>query len=281
MSEIFFKSKKVVDATCLMAIYKNDKPDWVDEALLSILNGTVMPSQILVYCDGWVDPAIHDLLDEYSQNFSNLITVFSSHINKGRAFSRQFLLNKAKGKYIFLMDADDISLPNRLELQYGYANSNPDLDLLGGHIVEFSRGFCDRIRKVPLMNVEIRGMIKYAQPLNHVTLFGKKNALESIGGYIEAGNCEDFFLIARAVVSGLNIQNIDQVLVRVRVDENFVYRRRGLRIALDEVRVIMFLCKSKYINLFEFFLYAMYRFTLRIMPSVIIKKLYSLSRTKI
>lgn len=264
-----------------MSIYKNDKVEWVRDAVYSILHGQELPDEFLIYCDGPLDSDVRVLISDFSRIYNGILLVHENIENKGRAHSRQFLIEKAKGKYILLMDADDVSMPNRLKMQYSYAIANPELDLIGGYILEFSPAFGERLRKVPLLNTEIRRAIKYSQPLNHVTLFAKKKFLLDVGGYVDAGNCEDFFLIARCVVKGAKIANLPQVLVKVRVDENFVSRRRGWRIGLDEFRVINFLRKSKYINLFEFLGYGFFRFFIRILPSWLIGRLYSLSRCAI
>ena len=62
--------------------------------------------------------------------------------------------------FILLMDADDISLPNRLE-QYDFIKTSPNNDLIGGYIIEFSNQFKDRLRKVPLSELGIKAMVKY------------------------------------------------------------------------------------------------------------------------
>lgn len=264
-----------------MSIYINDKVEWVRDAVLSILHGQESPDEFLLYCDGPINHDVRLLILDFSKVYNEIVFVYENIENKGRAYSRQFLIEKAKGKYILLMDADDVSMPNRLKIQYSYAIANPELDLIGGYILEFSPAFGERLRKVPLLNSEIRKAIKYSQPLNHVTLFAKKNFLLDVGGYVDAGNCEDFFLISRSVVKGAKIANLPEVLVKVRVDDDFVKRRRGWRIGLDELHVINFLRKSKYINLIEFLVYGFFRFFIRILPSWLISRLYSLSRCKI
>jgi glycosyltransferase involved in cell wall biosynthesis len=237
-----------------------------------------LPAEFWVYCDGPIETSVRKLLKDFSNKYKSNFFFYEQMINRGRAFSRQFLIEKAKGKYILLMDADDISVPNRLKLQYKHAIDNPNLDLIGGYIVEFSDGFSDRLRKVPLLNSQIRSMVKYAQPINHVTLLAKREAIISVGGYLEAGNCEDFNLIARCIVNGAVVENLPEVLVRVRIDANFISRRRGLQIGLDECRVIKFLWKAKYINILEFLVFGFYRLLIRTLPAWILLRLYSISR---
>jgi len=274
-----FDSKKIIhDVTCIMSVYENDQEAWVFESIFSILNADELPREFIVYCDGPIQPSVRKLLSIISNKYKDIISLYNDEVNKGRAYSRQFMIEKAKGKYILLMDADDISAPDRLRLQYAHAIDNPELDLIGGYIMEFSVGFNDRLRKVPLFNSEIRSMMKYAQPINHVTLLAKRDFIISVGGYVEAGNCEDFSLIARCFVNGAVAENMAEILVRVRVDQNFINRRRGWRIGLDEYKVIKFLWASKYINFFEFLFFGAYRFFIRSLPSWILLKLYSISR---
>lgn len=265
--------------TCIMSIYINDREEWVRDAVSSILHGNELPYEFLIYCDGPIKYDVRLLLLDFCRIYK-WIKLYEEDTNKGRAYSRQFLIKKAKGDYIMLMDADDVSMPDRLKMQRNHAIANPDLDLIGGYIVEFSTAFGQRLRKVPLLNSEIRSAIKYSQPINHVTLFAKKNILVSVGGYIDAGNCEDFYLIARCIVEGARLANLPEVLVKVRIDENFVNRRRGWQIGVDEFRVISYLKKSKYVNVFEFLIFGFYRLLVRNLPSWLIGYLYSINRSK-
>jgi glycosyltransferase involved in cell wall biosynthesis len=277
-----YKLKKIIhDVTCIMSVYKNDQEAWVSDSILSILEGEELPGEFLIYCDGPIQSSVRKLLHLISKKYKDIICLYEQDINMGRAYSRQFMIEKARGKYVLLMDADDISTPDRLKLQYAHAISHPELDLIGGYIIEFSDDFDDRFRKVPLFNSDIKKMMKYAQPLNHVTLLARREFIINIGGYVEAGNCEDFNFFARCFVNGAVAENLAKVLVRVRVDKNFINRRRGWLIGLDEYRVIKLLWEYKYINFFEFLIFGTYRFSIRILPSWILLRLYSINRSSV
>jgi len=282
MNQNYKKNIKVIaEVTCIMSIYKKDRVKWVEEAILSIMNEKHTPRYFLIYCDGPISKSIEKLLNKMCIQFSKTLKVYKGKSNKGRAYARQLLLMKSKTKYVLLMDADDISVSNRLNIQYTHAISNPKLDIIGGYIIEFSNYFSDRIRKVPLFSNEIKKMLRYAQPFNHVTLLAKRKYLLAIGGYKEAGNCEDFFLIARCIVSGAIVENIAEILVRVRVDESFLSRRKSIYIGLDEVLVLKFLWNEKYINFLEFAVFSLYRISIRTLPRPVISWLYSINRSKV
>src|SRR5262249_7021855 len=51
--------------------------------------------------------------------------------NRGIAHSRQEALELARGRYIAWADADDISLPDRLQRQVAFLDSHPDVVILG------------------------------------------------------------------------------------------------------------------------------------------------------
>jgi glycosyltransferase involved in cell wall biosynthesis len=44
----------------------------------------------------------------------------------------------ARGDYIALLDADDTSLPDRFEKQVSFMNAHPEVDVLGGAILNVS-----------------------------------------------------------------------------------------------------------------------------------------------
>ena len=56
--------------------------------------------------------------------------------NIGIGAARNYAINRCTGDLIAIMDADDISRPNRFELQYNFMNC--DVDYLGGQIEEFN-----------------------------------------------------------------------------------------------------------------------------------------------
>ena len=102
----------------LMAVYNGEK--YLLEAIESILNQTYTNFEFLIINDGSTDSTEEIILSysdqriRYIKNEQNLKLIAS--LNKG--------LDLAKGKYIARMDADDISLPDRLEKQVNFLERN-------------------------------------------------------------------------------------------------------------------------------------------------------------
>lgn len=64
------------------------------------------------------------------------VSVIWFHENRGLACTLNDMLDKCfkEGyEYVARMDADDISLTNRLEKQMDFLHSHPDIDVVGGN----------------------------------------------------------------------------------------------------------------------------------------------------
>jgi glycosyltransferase involved in cell wall biosynthesis len=100
---------------------------YLKEAIESILNQSYANFELIIINDGSIDDSeklIQSYKDERIVYIKNDINIgLIETLNKGLIFS--------KGKYIARMDADDISLPNRLEKQVCFLEENPAFGLLG------------------------------------------------------------------------------------------------------------------------------------------------------
>jgi glycosyltransferase involved in cell wall biosynthesis len=112
----------------LMAVYNGEK--YLREAIESMLNQTYTNFEFLIINDGSTDTTeeiIMSYQDErirHIKNEQNLKLIAS--LNKG--------LDLAIGKYIARMDADDISMPERLKKQVEYLEKNPQIGVLGSWV---------------------------------------------------------------------------------------------------------------------------------------------------
>ncbi|WP_424244597.1 glycosyltransferase involved in cell wall biosynthesis [Elusimicrobium posterum] len=212
----------------LMSLYAKDNPAMAGEALESVLNQTVKPDEIILVVDGAVPEELNAVIEKYSA-CNKSIKVLRLAENKGLANALKEGLDIVTNPLVARMDSDDISLPNRFELQLSVFAKEKDLDILGGQITEIDAQTKKTLssRKVPTSHQEIASYMKLRCPFNHMTVMFKKTAVLSAGGYIPLHLMEDYYLWARMLTHGLKMQNLPDVLVLARADDKLFERRGG------------------------------------------------------
>ena len=116
-----------------MGVYNAEKT--IKRCIDSILNQTYENWEFIICNDGSSDGTLN-ILNEYQKTDSR-IKVISIKSNKILAASLIMRLNFAKGKYIAIMDADDESLPQRLEVEVDFLEGHEQVDLVGCNRIIF------------------------------------------------------------------------------------------------------------------------------------------------
>ena len=109
----------------IMCVYNTPK-EYLFEAVQSILKQSYKHFELIIV-DDHSDTTYFDdpLFDD------RRIIIIQNKQNLGPAASRNVAIKKSSGKYIAIMDSDDISLPNRLEKQVAFMEDNPDVVVCG------------------------------------------------------------------------------------------------------------------------------------------------------
>lgn len=212
----------------LMSVYKNDDPNFLDIALKSIYEDqTRKPDEIVVVFDGPLTDGLYRVLNDFSKDKEDVVKYYPQEVNRGLGEALRIGSEYCTGDYIFRMDSDDISHPQRFERQAAYVEDHPEIDVLGTDISEFKIGIDEdmRVRSCPVSHADIVQMGKSRNPMNHVTVCMKRTALMACGGYETLLLLEDYFLWLKMIVSGCRLANIHESLVYVRVGNGFDSKR--------------------------------------------------------
>ena len=131
----------------------------------------------------------------------------------------------ANGKYICRMDADDISISHRIEIQKKYLEEN-NYDLIGGisKMIDENENEIYSIKKVPADFKKIKKCIRYNQVISHPTWFGKKEVFDQLDGYRNIPLCEDYDFTLRAILKGYKISNVNVNVLNYRMTTNSISR---------------------------------------------------------
>ncbi len=209
-----------------MCVYGKDDPAWFCTAVDSVLNQTAVPDEVVLVVDGPVPQLLDAVITEYEK--MERFRVIRLEVNRGHGNARRIGLESCRHELVALMDADDISVPERFEKQLAVFTEQPEVAIVGGQITEFTDS-PDQIvgtRFVPLTDAEIRQYLKKRCPMNQVTVMFRRSQVLRAGGYLDWYCNEDYYLWNRMYLAGMQFANVPEVLVNVRVGAD-MYRRRG------------------------------------------------------
>ena len=214
----------------LLSIYSKEKPEFFDKALDSIYNQTIKASEWVIVKDGTISEELQSVIDKYKQYGDIVIKEVSLEENKGLGIALSIGVPECSYELIARMDTDDISVPNRFELQLAEFEKNSNLDLCGGQIIEFEtdENVFVAERRVPLTHDEIVQYQKKRSAFNHMTVMFKKSKVLEAGNYKHCPLMEDDMLWVDMILSGANCLNIDEYLCKVRTNRDMIARRGGL-----------------------------------------------------
>ena len=99
------------------------------EAIESVLSQTMAEFEFIIVNDGSID-GTNGIIEKYAAQDDRIIPVVNAE-NKGQSFSRNLAIKKAKGEYVEIMDADDVSVASRLKTQVHYLKKHPDVGVVG------------------------------------------------------------------------------------------------------------------------------------------------------
>ena len=104
---------------------------YLPEAIDSILSQSYRPIDIILVDDGSTDGTA-----DVAASFSEDVRYFFQP-NSGCGAALNTGLTKADGDYLSFLDSDDLWTKNKLKLQIDALNSDPEIDMVFGHVTHF------------------------------------------------------------------------------------------------------------------------------------------------
>jgi len=158
-----------------MPAYNAEK--YLREAIDSILSQTFADFEFIIINDGSTD-STKDIIQSYNDP---RIVYLENEKNSGICITLNKGLDAARGKYIARMDADDISLPERLARQVEYMDANPEIGALGTDIEIFGDGICPYVFHQLHTPEECKAGLIFNSCFAHPTVIMRHSVLETNG----------------------------------------------------------------------------------------------------
>ncbi|MBU3558365.1 glycosyltransferase [Polynucleobacter sp. Nonnen-W13] len=251
------------DLTVLMALYHGDKPNLFNAALNSILHNSIRPDKIILVVDG----KISDSLEEIICKFKNELNIIRLDKNYGLAYALNQGLEFVDTQWVARADADDISHPNRFEVQIDYLN-NYGIDILGSQIYEVDvNNKIVAVKKVPISDLEIKKYLLNRNPFNHMSVIFNIDLFKKYGGYPEVYLKEDYALWGKYISHGALCLNCTEILISAMTGKRFYKRRGGLHYIKSEFKLQMYFHSIGMKNLYSSFVCFLIRSFIFMLPS--------------
>lgn len=159
-----------------------NREDYLPATLDSLLNQSYPHFEVLLANDGSSDASLA-ICQDYALRDSRFI-VINHEINRGLSFIRADTLPRARGKYVALLDSDDLAHPQRFEKQVSFLENNLDVVLLGSYVsVIDGAGKTIGSGIMPTSDLEIRWRLTFGNCLSCPSLMFRKDAAMRCGGF--------------------------------------------------------------------------------------------------
>jgi len=188
---------------------------FLDEAVQSILDQTFRDFEFIIIDDGSTDDTAR-ILQKYAQA-DDRVKVYRQE-NQGMIAALNRGCRMAQGQFIARMDADDISLPHRLERQLRFMDGHPEIGILGTSVsrIDENGSFTGDWRQSPNRKV-LRWNHFFRVCVIHPTVVMRREILERINFYrSDAVHAEDWDLWLRASAI-TEFSNTREILFKYRV----------------------------------------------------------------
>ena len=167
------------------------------------------------------------------------VSVFVNPQNLGVWPSYNRGVREARGDLVAIQDADDTSLPNRLERLQGFLAANPEVDVVGSGLeyVSSDSGETLLVRHYPPV---VGGEMRRYSPLAHATTLRRAGLYERYGFYDESEryrHAADYELWCRWFSAGVRMANVQEVLYRYFQSESNFKTQNVKAILRDTLRI--------------------------------------------
>lgn len=216
----------------LISCFCKDSPLFFKQALNSIKNQTLQPSEVLLVEDGKLTRELNDIILVYKKILPIKQLKLPYNIGLGAALNKGLL--ECSWDLVLRMDTDDICHPTRFEKQVEFFKNNPEVDILGTWARDID-GYGNFIKNriYPISHDKLIKII-WTCPIIHPTVAYKKKSILSIGSYrTDLSRRQDYEMWLRAASKGLKFANLSEVLLDYRFTNDY-YKKNNVKVAWSQ-----------------------------------------------
>ncbi len=260
----------------IIPIWKKNSKEQILNSLDSVIDEKEFIKNIYIVIDGCEEFPINL---PFEHNLKDKIIYIYIYKNSGPGVARNIGVTFSKSKNIIFLDAGDKCSKNRIALQI---NSLINNDISVGNILEIDKNNKSSIRISASNKKNAHRILPYRTPFNNVTIAIKRTIFIELGGYPNLRTAEDWVFMGKVLKNNLKISYEKNILVEIKKDDFFIFRRKGKLVYNDIKSCIQELNKMGLINKFEMYLSLNLQRVLRLYtPKKILGSIYTILRKQL
>lgn len=191
---------------------------YLSAALDSLMNQTYSNWEAIVVDDGSTD-GTKAILEAYAAKDDRIRPFYSSH--GGRGVARNTALQHCKGEFIAMLDADDVTTPDRFEKQLDFLQKNQDYDVVSGQCVSFNGDpYADPRKRMPWptdSNVIRQNLVNGRMKILNGAAMIRRIVFDKYGGYRpELVRAQDYEFFRRLAIAGVTMGALEDIVLLYR-----------------------------------------------------------------
>ena len=222
-------NKKKAQISIIMAAYNAEK--YISESIESILDQTYKKFELIIINDGSTDGTL-SLIKKFRDT---RVILINNKNNLGKPISRNRGIKKARGEYIAIMDADDISLRYRLKSQINFKKSHKNIGACGSWAKTI--GDSNYLLKHPTDPEEIKARLFFENTFVHSSVMFRRKLLDRFNLKYDTAykKVQDYDLLTRCSFL-FPLGNLPKILVIYRDTKNKEYYQNSYQKYIDMIR---------------------------------------------
>jgi glycosyltransferase involved in cell wall biosynthesis len=185
---------------------------YVREAIESVLDNGFADLEVVVVDDGSTDATVKTIESIHHP----AICLSRNPRNLGVVETRRRGVPLLQGRYVALLDQDDVAIAGRFQAQVDRLETAGGPDIVGGAIENF--GDFASVKSAYTSDAEIRAVLLFNAPMANPAVCMKVAPLRDgvIAYSVEAGPAADYAMWFDATMAGLRLENLRMVVTRYR-----------------------------------------------------------------
>lgn len=235
----------------IIPLYNHEK--FIEATIKSVVNQTVVPTEIIVINDGSTDDS-HTVMQRLCQEYHQI--KYFLQTNQGAHSTINAAIAKAACKYIAILNSDDIYHPSRLELCLKYIISNPSVDM----IVTAIQGIDEEERLIELVwcnyyksryeetNDLFLALVDGNFFFTTSNIFIKKSVFDEVGNFSCFRYAHDLDFFLRLITHNKKAVLINEPLLMYRIHRSNTISEDYRKVFLERDAIVAFHLYSRIAN---------------------------------